>query len=97
MRFNRSSALNIGMFTYQYILLFSKNPQFVFENKIEHWDLGVDYLIRIEDIITELPEIFKKYIFELTEEQKDALIKMKKLNTSSRGDKHKMFRITKSF
>lgn len=88
MHFNRSSALNIGMFTYQYIFLFSNNPHLVFEKKIEDWDLGIDYLIKIEDIITELPEMFKRHIFELTEKQKDILIKMEKLNTSSRDGRH---------
>ncbi len=88
MRFNISSELDIGMCTYQYILLFNENPQAVYQKKNKEWDKGIDKTVRIEDIKTELPEMFKKYIFELSEKQIDSLIKMEKMNTTSRDGKH---------
>ena len=87
-RFNQTSELNIGMCTYQYLLLFGNKQHIETKKEMRQENMGLDYVIKLEDIVTELPKMFKNFIFELSEEQIDALLKMKKLNTSSRRHKH---------
>ena len=81
-RFNRTSELNIGMCTYQYLLLFGNKQHIETKKEMRQENMGLDYIIKIEDIVTELPKMFKNFIFELSEEQKNVLTNMKKLNTS---------------
>lgn len=70
--------LNIGLLTYQYILFFCEYRKIAFD-KTKPYTLSVDKVIKLENIVKDLPAMFAQHLFPFSTKQQEGWIEMSKI------------------